>query len=91
MRHGCSHAHACRGGYRRQQALQRTTLTSREHAVASLVVAGHTSKQIARLLRISDLTVRKHRENILRKLGLRSTAQLAACMPRHADVGTAHA
>lgn len=44
----------------------------------SLVVEGHTSKQIARLLRISDLTVRKHRENLLGKLGLRSTAQLVA-------------
>jgi DNA-binding CsgD family transcriptional regulator len=44
----------------------------------SLVVGGQTSKQIARHLRLSDLTVRKHRENLLRKLGLRSTAQLVA-------------
>ncbi len=44
----------------------------------ALVVGGHTSKEIARLLRISYLTVRKHRENILRKLHLSSTAQLIA-------------
>jgi DNA-binding CsgD family transcriptional regulator len=41
-----------------------------------LVMRGLTSKQIARLLSISDLTARKHRENLLRKLGLHSTAQL---------------
>lgn len=43
-----------------------------------LVVEGRTSKEIARLLGISDLTVRKHREHLLRKLNLRSTAQLVA-------------
>jgi DNA-binding CsgD family transcriptional regulator len=48
----------------------------------TLVVEGHTSKKIARLLRISVLTVRKHRENLLRKLHLRTTAQLVACAPR---------
>lgn len=44
----------------------------------SLVIGGQTSKQIARQLHLSDLTVRKHRENLLRKLGLRTTAQLLA-------------
>jgi DNA-binding CsgD family transcriptional regulator len=47
----------------------------------ALVVEGRTSKEIARLLGISDLTVRKHRENLLCKLGLRSTAQLVALAP----------
>lgn len=45
------------------------------------VLAGRTSKEIARLLYLSDLTVRKHRENLLRKLGLTSTAQLLAFAP----------
>jgi DNA-binding CsgD family transcriptional regulator len=44
----------------------------------ALVLTGRTSKEIARLLSVSDLTVRKHRENILHKLGLKSTAQLVA-------------
>ncbi|WP_242481126.1 response regulator transcription factor [Rubrivivax gelatinosus] len=43
-----------------------------------LVLQGRTSKQIGRLLGISDFTVRKHREHLLRKLNLRSTAQLVA-------------
>jgi len=43
-----------------------------------LVVAGHTSKKIAKLLGVSDLTVRKHRENLMRKLGISNIAQLVA-------------
>lgn len=45
------------------------------------MLAGRTSKEIARALFLSDLTVRKHRENLLRKLGLTSTAQLVALAP----------
>jgi len=51
----------------------------------ALAVLGRTSKEIARELAISDLTVRKHRENLLRKLGLRSTAQLVALAPARSD------
>lgn len=47
-----------------------------------LVVEGRTSKEVARLLGISDLTVRKHRERLLQKLQLRSTAQLVAYVLR---------
>ena len=43
-----------------------------------LVVAGHTSKKIAKLLGVSDLTVRKHRENLMRKIGISNIAQLVA-------------
>lgn len=46
-----------------------------------LIVQGRTSKEIARLLGVSVLTVRKHRENLLRRLGLRSTAQLISLAP----------
>ena len=50
-----------------------------------LVVDGRTSKEIARLLGISDLTVRKHREHLLHKLRLRNTAQLVALALRGAS------
>ncbi len=46
-----------------------------------LIVQGRTSKEIARQLGLSVLTVRKHRENILRRLGLHSTAQLISLAP----------
>lgn len=41
-----------------------------------LVADGLTSKEIARRLRISPLTVRKHRENAMRRLGVHSMAEL---------------
>jgi DNA-binding CsgD family transcriptional regulator len=46
--------------------------------VLRLISAGKTSKHIARLLGVSDLTVRKHRENLMRKLGAANAAQLVA-------------
>jgi DNA-binding CsgD family transcriptional regulator len=56
-------------------------LSPREAQVHGLVVAGCTSKVIARRLGISDLTVRKHRENLMRKLAVRTTAALLAHAP----------
>lgn len=42
---------------------------------------GWSSKRVAQALGVSDLTVRKHRENLMRKLGVHSVAQLVAlCM-----------
>jgi DNA-binding CsgD family transcriptional regulator len=53
-----------------------TPLHPREMEVLALLVAGRTSKEIARQLSISPLTVRKHRQNIMRKRGVHSLAQL---------------
>ncbi|TDF82376.1 response regulator transcription factor [Pseudomonas sp. H9] len=61
-------------------------LTGREVTVARLVAQGLSSKRIARELGISDLTVRKHRENVLRKLELCDTAHVAVCWPLIARV-----
>lgn len=54
------------------------TLSQREREVLTHVGQGLSSKEIGRVLGISDLTVRKHRENLCRKLGLRSSAELVA-------------
>jgi DNA-binding NarL/FixJ family response regulator len=54
------------------------TLTTRETEIASGVGRGLSSKQIAYHLGISEHTVRKHRENIARKLGFHNTAELVA-------------
>lgn len=54
------------------------TLTRREHQVLALAAQGSTAAQIGAALHISPLTARKHRENLMRKLGLHSTAELVA-------------
>lgn len=53
-------------------------LTLRELEVLKLVGAGHSNTQVAVVLGISVGTVRKHRENLMRKLGLHNVAQLTA-------------
>ena len=51
-------------------------LTSREIEVLKNIAAGKTSKEIAGLLLISDLTVYNHRVNIKKKLKIKRTADL---------------
>jgi non-specific serine/threonine protein kinase len=53
-------------------------LTAREREVARLVVQGKTSREIADLLVVSERTAEGHVNNILRKLGFTSRAQIAA-------------
>ena len=52
-------------------------LTSREQEVAALVARGLTNRRISTELSISERTVATHVGRILKKLGLRSRAQLA--------------
>jgi DNA-binding NarL/FixJ family response regulator len=51
-------------------------LTKREREVVVLVAEGHSNKQIAATLGISGKTVESHRANVMRKLGLKHTAEL---------------
>jgi DNA-binding NarL/FixJ family response regulator len=51
-------------------------LTAREEEVTKLIAEGHTSKEIAAMLVLSEKTVERHRANILEKLGLRDRVDL---------------
>lgn len=53
------------------------SLTQREREVYRQVVAGLLNKQIAANLGISEKTVKVHRGRVMRKMGMRSVAQLA--------------
>jgi len=55
-------------------------LSAREREILQLIAEGRAAKEIAHVLSISIKTVAFHRENIKRKLGVRSTAELT----RHA-------
>jgi DNA-binding CsgD family transcriptional regulator len=51
-------------------------LSSREREILQLIAEGRATKEMAHGLNISTKTVAFHRENIKRKLGLRTTAEL---------------
>ncbi|KGE02255.1 response regulator transcription factor [Rhizobium sp. YS-1r] len=53
-----------------------STLTPREHEVMAAVVKGLMNKQIAFNLGISEITVKLHRGNVMRKMEARSVADL---------------
>ncbi|MEO8016948.1 MAG: LuxR C-terminal-related transcriptional regulator [Pseudomonadota bacterium] len=53
-------------------------LTPLETEVMLAVAAGHRNADIARRMRRSSKTIEKHRANLLRKLGVRTVAQLTA-------------
>jgi DNA-binding NarL/FixJ family response regulator len=60
----------------RERAERVASLTARELDVLRHVAAGRTNKEPASALGISHRTVETHRENILKKLGVRSVAEL---------------
>jgi DNA-binding NarL/FixJ family response regulator len=59
---------------------QVAALTRREKEVAELVARDLTNRQIAKELVLSERTVENHVANILKKLGLRSRAQVTSRM-----------
>jgi FixJ family two-component response regulator len=52
------------------------TLTAREQEVIAFVSAGLMNKQVAGRLGVSEITVKVHRGNAMRKLGAKSLAEL---------------
>lgn len=61
-------------------------LTAREREVLQLVAEGKSAKEIASVLRISSKTVAFHKTNIMKRLGLRTTAELTRFCVRHGIV-----
>ena len=67
------------GGERLEFALERfgeNLLTPREHEVAVYILKGHSSKSLAREIEVSPETVKIHRRNLYRKLGVSSQSEL---------------
>ena len=50
-------------------------LTKREKEVFDLLITNKTTKEIAKLLKISDKTVRNHISNVIQKIGVKGRAQ----------------
>lgn len=61
------------------------SLTPREREVLRLIVSGNQNKETARALGISVRTVEAHRDSLMRKLGVRSVADLTRLVLLHGD------
>ena len=53
-------------------------LSEREFEVMRLIAEGYRTREMAKQLSLSHKTIEKHRSNLMRKLGLRSAAAVAA-------------
>jgi len=69
-------AQVCRLGNKSADPLER--LSKRERQVLKLAAKGETNKGIADAIFVSVKTVEKHKTNLKKKLGLRSSLELAA-------------
>ena len=61
------------------------SLTAREQQIMTSLVAGKVNKQIAAELAISEVTVRLHRLQVMRKMQIGSLAQLIRAADRISD------
>jgi ATP/maltotriose-dependent transcriptional regulator MalT len=61
-------------------ATLRDTLSAREREVADVLLKGHSNREIADLLHISERTVESHVRTILSKAGVRSRFELAMAL-----------
>jgi len=52
------------------------TLTNREQQIIALVTSGFLNKQIAAEIGVTEVTVKVHRGNMMRKMGAKSLAEL---------------
>lgn len=67
---------ACRHPEEARQAVRAPKLSPRERQVAQLFAEGHVTQAIARQLCLSPKTIATHRENIFRKLGIATIAEV---------------
>jgi FixJ family two-component response regulator len=65
------------------------TLTERERQIMTLVVVGRANKQIAAELELSEMTVKVHRGQVMRKMQAGSLAKLVRIADRLAALTTA--
>ena len=52
------------------------SLTAREREIAGLLIRGHSNKTMARMLSLSPKTVEAHRARAMKRLGLKTSAEL---------------
>ena len=59
------------------------SLTEKEREVMSLIAGGKNTREICRILEITEATLKTHKSNIKRKLGVKTTAELIVYYNEH--------
>lgn len=54
----------------------RLRLSTREKEILQLLIAGHSNKEIAALLFLSEMTIKTHRKNLMSKMDVHNLAEL---------------
>jgi len=70
------------GSLRLDAATGGLTATPRQREIMTLVAHGLGNREIAKLLALSVLTVRTHRQNLMEKFRLHNAAEITACAVR---------
>ncbi len=65
-----------------EQKIALDLLTNREKEIAELISCGHSNKDIATMLVLSEYTIKDHTKSIYRKLGIHSRYELTALVNR---------
>ena len=65
------------------------SLTKREREILALVAEGHSNRQLARMLWVTEQTVKFHLSNIYRKLDVTNRTEASRWAHRHGLVGAA--
>jgi DNA-binding NarL/FixJ family response regulator len=85
LREGRSMAARKRSGSSTRRDGPLSSLTEREREVLDFISRGRSTADIAREMQIAVSTVRKHRENMMRKLDLHTTAEIILYVVLHRD------
>ncbi len=80
-------AHKAELRARSELEAQLARLTAREREVMQHVTTGLMNKQVAGVLGLSEITVKVHRSNVMRKMGARSLADLISKASSLRDLG----
>ncbi|MBN2434990.1 MAG: response regulator transcription factor [Spirochaetes bacterium] len=59
------------------------SLTGKEREVMSLITGGKSTREICRILEITEATLKTHKSNIMRKLGVKTTGELIVYYNEH--------
>ncbi len=66
--------------------MKRSILTKREQEIFNFLVAGKTTREIAKILKISEKTVRNHISNAMQKLEVKGRASAVVELLRLGEI-----